>query len=349
MAANKPIFVDRLPKDYSADAVEDAVREMVLGTDEQIADLKDAVAAMPAPAARYVPFPNYLQVRALSLQAQAGTYGGATDPRVARVSGYQGSGMTDGCPVQRFRFNPGIALQPFMKGPMLTAVGTGSVELVVIMGAIVIGIPHDLGRLPEWSRPFGSSGPNGPTGQLLQLSVSASPFASQQKMRLDCDFIPIFGKTQEDIERRLKHLCGFWDGTTVKSEHSFGTIGAESNFESPSFFREVSAEMVSTASQFSGLLLTTSWGLTAWSSAVHRNPAGAAVEGRTHAQVLDPTTSNQNDAMVNAPVVGLSGKSLAGIVVPTNYGGAATVTLAQILANGLQLSLQAGTVDFLVG
>lgn len=329
------VRIPAMPAQYDPDAIVKGFR-----------DFADALGQSVEPEPTSTADPQSDEPTGLSIFGQSGTYGGAQDPRVAGSVSRWSSANVNNSARERFSLHvSSFTLPPLLRAPMLNVWAiAGTPDLTVAFGMLVPRIPHQLGRVPTRARALGSFDSSGNRdGQRVRVA-GGTILTAGQNLRVDIDFIPVFGSSPEAIERNLKHLFGFWDGTTVQSEHAFDSnvapSGAGDNtFESPSFLREVSASLVTSRSSFGGLLVATTWGLTTFNAAVHRVVAGAVVHEREATVLRDPVTG-QLDAMALCPLPAI-GKSLAGIVVP-----AASGSLAVMLANGFTLQMDVGSVDF---
>lgn len=351
---------DGFPDKYDADQASAAVRQLEQDLRKEISDSRDDMErAIPdVPDAPVVP--TYTQVRRLSLRNRSGTYGGEQDPRVADVEQVSGRGLSANGRFQRFRFGLGTQLVPFATGGVCNTdfawvgpgvnVYTGAASPVpVIAATVVTRIPHALGRLPERCVARMSSGRKGPSGQRVEVTGGSygSPWQSGSNVRADVDFIPVLGVEPDDIERVLKHLVGFGDGSSRLSEHGFaaaGTYAAASRLENPDLHRALSGELVTTEDTFGGLLILTTWGFASWQQNQAGFSAVAPANGgwRGLAGVSDPVTLKED--MMAAIALPEIGKSACALGLPSGAG-----SLQTIFDTGFQVSLMAGTVDFVMG
>jgi hypothetical protein len=331
----------KLPARYDAAAVSKAIEDLARDMER-----KPPALETPAfPSILKAPFPSYTETLKLGLDYRhlnAGSYGSENDPRISYVRSTRGSGLRSG--VERFRFETGTKVFPLLRLP--TEQGSAvAVDIQVAFGLLVVGVPHRLNRLPEFVLLRSSATERGPAGQKLQITGGAaslgSGYVSGDMVRADLDFVPILGQTQDDIESKLRYLFHFETGATP-----FGTFdysdGGFSDFELPKLEARYLAEMVTTEETFSGILLVTSWGLPTFQGGWSEFAGGAlTAEVITH-RVFD-TIQGHPDQMVSCHLVGL-GKSLWAMRVPRAAGA-----LQAIFDDGLELTLQGGSVDFVMG
>ena len=315
-------------------------------------------ATPPAAAAVQGDFPRFDNAKAMTLRYQGGTYGGSEDPRVAFVANYSGSGLSRDKARQRFRFERGTSIMPLIIAPVdkhnwshsdiadaYTFDATTPVFRQLSCGIFVVGIPHDLGRVPERVTFRGSAGPFGPTGQRLEVMGGSFFGGAGKPVRAEIDFLPVLGYRALDIERRLKMLVGFSASGATASEHGFddnaGMATLSTNFSNPDLLRQYSSEMVTTDRVFSGLLIATVWGIPTWQQTVgwSTSPNVTGFERMT-GMVRDPVTGRM-DPMCSA-ILPEIGKSI--------WSGAAQSgnSLQQYFAAGVKLALVEGTVDFVL-
>ncbi len=321
--------------------------------------------------------PSWDNVRRLTLNYRAlGTMGDTPDPRAASVAAYDGSGLSGS--YQRFRFDVGTRLPPMMwlptstqgwlriqamAGNLFALFGAGA-EKATVFGLIVTGIPHDLGRMPEFCVARSSSGPNGPTGQRCAINggTHTAPFASGTNVALDMDFIPLLGQSPLDIERQLKFLFSFGDGSSTTSEHGFGDVPglaippAFNRFDSAEFLAEVLSDLVTTEETFGGILLTTMWGQQTLSSIptglnstggeIINPPSGTDIwDGNSWAVFpMEDDVTSQRIPQMSSTLPGL-GKSLGVLMMDL---GNSYATPQAMLSNGLTVALENGSVDFIM-
>lgn len=339
------------PDQYAPEDADVALREVDRRLTEEIAAVRET--AIPAAVSPFEGYPRYTNVRELVVRRQTGLYGGDGDPRFGFVSDVQGSGQSG--PWQRFRFGPGTTVNPLLRGPVdleswayIHGVGYFAVPAkeAMAMGLYVSGIPHGLGRLPEFWIKAPSSTSRGPAGQRLEVvgGTQAAPYAAGTPIRADLDFVPILGREPADIQRALKHLVGFGDGAATASEHSFddlaGTSPGGTIFEDPDLLGRHASDMVTTDRLFGGVLLMTVWGLPAFQGTYGYHDVGAEAWEHQTGAIRDPVTG-ADDQMASCPVPGL-GKSLY-------FAQMAQITLQNLFANGFSVSLRAGSVDFIMG
>lgn len=326
-----------LPEAYDATEVGAALRSV-----------DQALPAAAPPIAAAIPVEDRARRLALAYQGVGGLLGTAQDRRVARVARVVGSGL-DGRE-QRFRLEPGTLAVPLAKAPIDRGT-TGATDLRVMFGALCVGIPHDLGRPPEFVLARTSVGARGPQGQEVRIAggtVAASlsgAFSSDDEVRCDFDFVPVLGVERQDIERQLKFVFGVTDGLTTVGPFDWGDdpAGTGSDFEAPALPVSVAAEMVTTATTFSGLLVATAWGHGTFRGG-DADWNGAALNVRSVTHQLQNPLSLHPDAMASMALPGV-GKSPWWMQVPKWAG---TPTLQQILDDGLVLRLARGSVDFIM-
>lgn len=317
-------------------------------------------AATAAPLASTPPgdFPDYKDVRAVTLRYQAGTYGGGEDPRVSFAASYAGSGLSSDRRRQRFRFDRGTTLFPFLIAPVdkhnwthsdvtdaYTFDATAPVFRQVAFGCLVSGIAHDLGRIPERLSARFSAGPEGPTGQRVEVTGGAFLGGAGVALRADVDFLPIFGIRRVDVERRLRMLMGFAGSAGTASDHSLtdnvGMLGLSTNFSSPDLLQSYASEMITTDRLFSGLLIATVWGCPSWQQTVgFSNGANTTGFERMLGMLGDPVTGAL-DPMGGGFLPEVGKCIWTGAIQSTN-------TLQQHFAAGVKVALSDGTVDFVL-
>ncbi len=296
--------------------------------------------------------PSYKNVRRLALNVTAGTYGGADDPRVARVVEQSDSGLCPDGQSQRFRFETGAALFPLARFPTRSNMWaiqnvpplfpfTQPMPTRVAFGCLVPKIQHHLKKIPERVSMRTSAGMEGPTGQLVKGAGTGLYLPIGMNVRCDFDFLPVFGLTADDIEWRLKHLLSFTSGL-FGSDDQGGVIPFLSTYENPAVRRQAATDMVTTTQHFGGLLLATAWGWSAAAANVGIADAGPPIVMGNEVSLVNlrNPVNDLDDGMINVPIPEL-GKSL--FALPTT-----STSLATMLGTGLRLVLHRGTVDFVL-
>ncbi len=215
---------------------------------------------------------------------------------------------------------------------------------ILVFGLYLAGIPHQLGRVPTWMRPVAGCDDMGPVGQLLKAGGGTKLSGN---LYCDVDFIPLFGRTPEDIELAAKHMVGF-AGAGATSPFQLVSLTTLAYYENTNLPRDAAARMVTTDKSFSGLLLTTAWGLNAFQWSIGQTTSGGGAYAHRYgaaplfksgwATVLD------EHVRMSAPLPRI-GKSMAGVLVDKD----APITLDALLADGTRAFLSQGSVEWEMG
>lgn len=344
--SGKEITLEGLPEKYDPEQLASTLRQAFGQVSTHLATPAPAPAS-PAAAARY---PDWTNVKRIAIASALGAYGGSADARVAYPTTYEGGGLSRDGQAQRFRFDTGVQLPPMIRlplrtnswvvfSPFLMVHGPGLSRLS--FGVVVPGIRHDLRRIPERVTSRSSAGRTGPSGQLVKTGGDASYYPIGTNTRADIDFVPVFGRTPEDVEYQLKHLFSFTGGLFGQDD-LVGTFPDASVFENPTLLRSFASELVTTEDRFGGILLATAWGMQTVQAGVDVSDAGGPVVGKDGATAwLRNSVNTVPDGMVACALPDLGGKALFSLPI-TN------ATLSTYLGTGLRLVLSQGTVDFVL-
>lgn len=219
-----------------------------VGTDQirdgSITDSKLALSQMAS-------LPLSDQARKINVSFTAPTdtlIGTDSDPRLRFVSGIDGSGMGQG--VQRFQIGAGFTMTPFL------VKGTGSSTTIhATYGALLLGIPHSLNRIPEgltWQ---------GINPQVLIHSQSnpdtpaaAAAWADGTTVDLTAArlrFMPLLAGDKDDMDDLLRHYYDFTPPTNYGPTTAYDTTARNPGKSFPEWLSE---RMVTTSTTYAGLI-----------------------------------------------------------------------------------------------
>jgi hypothetical protein len=266
-----------------------------------------------------------------------------------------GSGLSADGWTQRFRFDVGTELRPFLRfhvrnvgwihqhtlGGDFGAYSDFAGVPLISFGCLVPGIRHDLGRIPEFCIRRASSSRRGPVGQLVATTGGASLLTVGTKIRCFIDFVPLFGITAQDIELQLKAFLPFTTG-----DHScddlFGLLPDASFYENPAALKGYASDLVTTKDRFGGMLIATTWGLPTLQAMAAGETTALQASGYESVNAWTRDPSNGNLADQNAICAIREFGSLYGM----RLGGSGALSALQ--SAGLKIGLTRGSVDFVV-